>query len=301
MNADFMELLVCPADEAHKLSLTAGKQDAEVREGSIACQTCGSLYRIQHGILQSASVGEEALSEIKIQEIKRRDMGYEKVKNYQLDPDRLAEYDAIKTAVGDCAGQWVMDAGCGVGQTTKVFQGAARGVGIDFSLTGLLNFNREPVAKMDLIQGDVCVPYCRAGAFDTVISSQVLEHIPTPEERLAFLSQLSRALKPSGLCVLTVYNYDRTRVATGIPKEGRHANGIFYHCYSEDELRGEMSRYFEVEEIWGVNILLPMTFRLVNALGSKVVLWERIWRRRPVARQYGKLLLAVCRKRPART
>ena len=299
MHADFMEMLVCPAGEAHPLRLAQeGREGDAVLEGSIECGVCGTVFRIRRGILVSATVEKESLSAVKIQEIERRDIGYKDVKNYQLHPDRLAEYDAIKTAIGDCAGQWVLDAGCGVGQTTKVFQGAERGVGIDFSLAGLLNFNHEPVRKMDLIQGDVCKQYCRPGLFDKAISSQVLEHIPTPEERLAFLGQLAKALKPSGLCVLTVYNYDKTRVAMGIPKEGRHENGIFYHCYSQDELAEEMSRYFRVEAIWGVNILLPMTYRLVNALGPRVVGWERFWRRGALARDYGKLLLAVCRKAP---
>ena len=298
MNDDFMELLVCPKDEKHKLDLKAERNGAQaISKGSIACSICGKMFDIDEGILRSIDVDKDALSEIKVQEIARRDLGYEKVKNYQLDLDRVAEYDAIKSAVGNCEGQWVLDAGCGVGQMTQVFNGAVRGAGIDFSLTGLLNFNSKAVKKMDLIQGDVCRRYFREALFDTVISAQVIEHIPTHEERLAFIFQLSRAMKPSGLCVITVYNWDLSRKASGMPKEGLHNNGIFYHCYSESEFRSDLSRSFDVKAVWGVHNYLPKTFRLVNALGRQMIYWDRLWRRNRISYDYGKLLLAICRSK----
>lgn len=299
MNSDFMELLVCPNDESHRLELS-GRRDGlgGIVGGAIVCTLCGLIFEICEGILRSTSVNREALSEIKAKEIERRNLGYQNVKDYQLDLDRVAEYDAIKCAVGDCQGQWVLDAGCGVGQTTQVFAGALRGAGIDFSLTGLLNFKHGSVRKMDLIQGDACRRYFREELFDTVLSSQVIEHIPTHEDRLAFISQLSRVLKRTGLCVITTYNWDQSRKDSGMPKEGFHDNGIFYHCYSESEFRSDLSRSFDVDAIWGVTIFLPKTFRVVNALGRKVIYWDRLWRRKKVSYDYGKLLLALCRSKP---
>jgi hypothetical protein len=57
--------------------------------------------------------------------------------------------------------------------------------------------------------------------------------------------------------------------------------------------------HVEIEKMWGCWIYLPRTFPIVNRLGRNIVYWDRIWRTRPLALRYGKMLLAFCRPRGA--
>jgi hypothetical protein len=102
--------------------------------------------------------------------------------------------------------------------------------------------------------------------------------------------------------VITTYNWDRGRRDRGIPKEGLHGTGIYYYCYDAEEFRTELSQHFEVEAMWGVDVVLPGTYRLVNALGSKQIYWDRLWRARALSLPFGRLLLAIGHRRgPTKT
>lgn len=50
------------------------------------------------------------------------------------------------------------------------------------------------------VVGDVLNPPFKDGEFDTVISTQVLEHVEKP---WIMISQISRIIKPGGLCIIT--------------------------------------------------------------------------------------------------
>jgi 2-polyprenyl-3-methyl-5-hydroxy-6-metoxy-1,4-benzoquinol methylase len=135
----------------------------------------------------------------------------------------------------------------------------------------------------------------RNNQFDVVISSQVLQHIPSPRHRTAFISELARTLKPGGQLVLSVYNWSRDAQLEGKPREGFHNGRIYFHCFDPDELRAVLSSAFQVQSIRGVQVIFPKTYRLFTALGKRNIYWDRFWQPREIALRYGRLLVAVCK------
>ncbi len=100
----------------------------------------------------------------------------------------------------------VLDCGLGTGTLSAAFARAVPGVtsvtGIDISLAMLRHaaVNLAAVgATADLQRADArCLPY-RDGAFDTVLSAHMLEHVPTPRVALA---EMARVLRPGGLLIV---------------------------------------------------------------------------------------------------
>ena len=95
----------------------------------------------------------------------------------------------------------VLVIGCGRGEELEVFRG--RVTAIDWSLTGLA-VAREHRSEPMLSQADACHLPFRSGIFDTVICSEVIEHIPAAEKAL---SEMARVLRPAGRLVLSTPNY----------------------------------------------------------------------------------------------
>lgn len=294
-----MPYLACPRDGTSPLTLdTQACAGDVVRQGVISCQSCGLRFEVAGGIPILMPMESGPIAQIKDQEIEARNRAYRRHQpNADLDElVRYPELDALRKAVADCRGLTVLDAGCGVGKMTQVLGGAARVIGIDFAYDGLLNFDAAGHRLLDLVQGDVCRLPFRSGVFDLAISSQLLEHLPSKESRTGFLAQAARTLKAGARFVITVYNWDRNRSEKGVSKEGFHPNGIFYHCYSREELIEELAPHFKVEAVWGVQVLLPWTYQFVRALGRKYRYWDRLWWGRPRALLYSNLLLAICRR-----
>ncbi len=132
------------------------------------------------------------------------------------------------------------------------------------------------------------------GTFTKILSTQVLEHLPTAKLRRAFIGRLLDLLAPGGALVLTVYNYDAGKQRFGEPKEGFHDSGIFYHCYDAAELRAEMNGG-QVQEICGICHHLRGTYKLklFPRLGSLGCWFDHMLEKIPaVSLRYGSLLLA---------
>jgi SAM-dependent methyltransferase len=297
MHDRMLEVLACPRDRATPLEARpAARTGSTISAGELVCPNCGSRFPITDGIPRFLALPDDEISEIKRREIAARDAASKKRTSWDLPTERWPELDALRAAVGDCRGARVLDAGCGVGLMTPAVRTAAHITALDFSWQGLMKFHFPYSAPLDLVQGDVCQLPFADNTFDTAISSQVLEHVPSEAARQAFLGELARTLKPAGRLVLTVYNWDLARQQRGVPKEGFHENGIFYHCYESEELRAALTPHFRVEAIWGLQVLLPLTYRLLAALGRKNVYWDRLWRRWPIARRSGRLLLGMARR-----
>lgn len=89
----------------------------------------------------------------------------------------------------------LLDVGCGWRPYEKTFfAGARRYVGLDF-LTDR--------SKPDVIGSAMQIPLPDS-AFDTVVSTEVLEHVPEP---LRALKEMRRVIKPGGHLILTVPMY----------------------------------------------------------------------------------------------
>jgi SAM-dependent methyltransferase len=119
-------------------------------------------------------------------------------------PVRTAEVAAVQALVdaqSPPAGQprRVLEAGCG--SLSHLRLAGAHVTGIDISAAQL---DRNPALDVKIL-GDLESYPLPAGAFDLVISWDVLEHLPAPERALA---NLAHALAPGGLLVLALPNRD---------------------------------------------------------------------------------------------
>jgi SAM-dependent methyltransferase len=83
----------------------------------------------------------------------------------------------------------LLDAGCGSQPYRPLFDQVREYVGLDLP--------PNPAAR---VHGDALALPFRDGAFDTVLSNQVLEHVPEP---LRLMREAARVLKPGGILLLT--------------------------------------------------------------------------------------------------
>ena len=92
----------------------------------------------------------------------------------------------------------VLDAGCG---STQIMNGAPQVVGLDPQMRKL-RFMRSSGRR--LVNGSTFGLPFATGAFDVVISSQVIEHLPEDD---TIFSELVRCLAPGGLLILGTVDY----------------------------------------------------------------------------------------------
>jgi dolichol-phosphate mannosyltransferase len=139
----------------------------------------------------------------------------------------------------------VLDIGCG---TSRIVQNLPRGVGLDLALRKL-RWLREP-GRM-LLQGDMNRLPFPDGAFDAIVCSEVIEHVPRDQVRLA---EQVRVIRPGGTLIVGTPDYGKRLWRTlewiygkvfpgGYVKE--HINRYTYDTLRE-ELEGDLG--LEVQE-----------------------------------------------------
>jgi dolichol-phosphate mannosyltransferase len=105
-------------------------------------------------------------------------------------------YEIILNFIGDRMN--VLDVGCG---STQILNGAPQMVGIDI-LASKLRFMRRPGRR--LINASLYALPFRDEAFEVVVCSQVIEHVPEREE---VFTELIRLVKPGGSLILGTPDY----------------------------------------------------------------------------------------------
>ncbi len=183
-------------------------------------------------------------------------------------------------------GERILDCGCGMGFYLKVLTTLGEGVccGIDGE-PKVLGFARQALAGrgVGLVRGDVLrLPYAD-GAFDKVLFSEVLEHLPDERQGLA---EVRRVLRPGGTLALTVphrrypFWYDPiNRLAEGVfrrpirtgPFAGIWAN--HYRLYLPEEVTARLSEAgFEVLEVRNLtHYCFPFTQTIVYTFGKGAI------------------------------
>jgi SAM-dependent methyltransferase len=301
MREEAMSDWACPRDGHFPLSLeVAERVSDEIVEGYLACGQCGSKYKIADGIPDFLIFEDDATEKIKRSELASREKDLEMPQKVQEIYLFKIETEAVLRRLKPTSGDHILDAGCGIGRITeKILDCGASVVATDFSRSRLEVFRSriKPYHQVEFALADVNHMPLRPDRFSKIISTQVLEHIPTSELRRAFLAKLHDLLIPGGSVVLTLYNYDRDKQKRGFPREGFHDSGIFYHCYDSAELRSDLQG-FEIREICAIRHLLPGTYKYFPRLGWLGRLMDHSLERIPViSLQYGILLLAYAVKK----
>lgn len=156
------------------------------------------------------------------------------------------DYDRL----GIGTGTKVIDVGCGAGRHSfeayrrgadviAFDQDAAELADVDTLLQAMGEAGEAPEsAKAQVVVGDaLALPY-PDGSFDTVIASEILEHIPDDE---AAIAELIRVLKPGGTLAVTVPRWLPERICW-LLSDSYHANeGGHVRIYRADELRGKLT------------------------------------------------------------
>lgn len=145
-------------------------------------------------------------------------------------------------------GSYVLDAGCGSGRHLRALAKMPdlKIVGIDRSakdvaaaLAGLKNMPDALSYDYRVETADInALPFDDA-AFDCVICSEVLEHIPQHEKAL---SELVRVLKPQGHLVVSVPRYFSERICWLISQAYHNEEGGHIRIYKKRHLRKMLDR-----------------------------------------------------------
>jgi SAM-dependent methyltransferase len=293
VDVNLLSRLCCPNDYGQLVLRNTGSGPGYPTDGELQCSVCSRAYPIEAGIPRFLTEQRNELCPLQESEMRLRNQAYRAGNSRRLDAWHAPELDAVRAALGDCRGLSLLDAGCGVGNFTRIFKNAENYLGVDLSWEGLVHFQRPSCGTVGLVQGDVTRMPVRGHVFDVALSCQVLSHIPTADLRSRLLDELARVLKPDGRLILTAMHYNFRYRRKLIPQEAEE-NGSFYHRFEVPELRELLSERFTIHSLHGYWIYLPKTYRLFMALGSWRAYWDRIWRKLPLSLTYGKYLLAVC-------
>lgn len=298
MHSDSMNWWACPRDGHYPLVLSTSDGAAdEVREGGLLCPRCGNTYAIRDGIPDFLLFEDEESAQLKQDELDSRERELDWPTEMREVYESRLEADSVLARLQPSAQDRVLDAGCGLGRITRrVLDSGATVVAADFSRARLkvLRAHTAPADRVELAVADANHLPLRPNSFTKILCTQVLEHLPTPELRRAFIGELFELLVPGGELVLTVYNFDQAKRRRGLPREGKHESGIFYHCYEPRELRADLQG-FEVREVCGIRHYLRGSYKLkifprLGRLGHAI---DRALEGIPaLSLRYGSLLLA---------
>ena len=266
MLPSLLPLLASPETGGPLTLVVRQRSGEEVVDGSLT-DDAGHVYPIQDGIPRL--LPREMLM-AQVSEIAARDAQVD-------DYDRMAflnhfgrvEIPLTRRALAAQPTDCLLEAGCGTGRMTRILSPTVRElVAMDFSLESL-RVNRGKlqtagVTNVHLVQADLCrLPFADS-AFDRIVSSQVLEHVPGPEARAAAVAGLARVLRPGGTLALSAYKHSLLTRCFG-QKEGMHDGGIPFFRFTRAEMRDTLGAHFTVHSITGALVYLYLARCTRNA------------------------------------
>jgi SAM-dependent methyltransferase len=175
------------------------KADIATGPDAATCTRCGAAYPLIDGILVLLPEQQDA----HLVDLRAR---YEATTGGTSLP---AVFRITRRMLGDVRGKAVLDVGCSQGQFAfehLIPAGAAVVVGVDFS-AGAIRRAQNLAASIPnalFVVGDATALPVKDGRFDTVVITEVIEHLPDVQ---ACLSELRRATAADGDIVLSTPNY----------------------------------------------------------------------------------------------
>ncbi len=190
----------------------------------------------------------------------------------------------------------MLDFGCGDGLFTEAIFGKQPGIfGCDIARAELPSARDSGVYACGVQFADGHhLPY-RDGAFGTVYSNSVIEHIPDPQN---VLPELARVLRPDGLLVLTVPSDQFRELLDGV-RTAPTKEAAEHYARSVDELLAHY--HYHTADEWRV-LLATVNVRLIGAhyyvSPESEQLWDRMNREYGTGRRSLFNMLASPRLRP---
>lgn len=250
-----IELILCPKDLGNLVVCEPARAD-RVATGTVQCRKCNARYNIVNGILRLLP-GQRPLDAVAKDEQLARDL---KAEHYDAHFSEVANRVEISTILQESiplAGVTVLDLACGTGRVTvRLLRDARTVIAADLSEESLRVLAQKigTTEKLGLVWADTIQMRTAPQTIDLAVSTQLLEHIPTVQQRAEFLEGVGAALKPGGIFLLTVYYYSFLRRFLGKRQEGFHAGGIFYRRFTRAEIENEMSNFFVIAKLRPIQI-----------------------------------------------
>jgi SAM-dependent methyltransferase/uncharacterized protein YbaR (Trm112 family) len=299
---NLVALVRCQADGAPLEALGTIEQDDSpfILEGEVTCPSCNVAYQVRGGILELASA-QAPMDPVNAAEVEARDAGAEGY-DAHFSPTRNESEIRSTLAPVQVMNSTILDLGCGTGRVTRRLLQEARAVlAVDFSRVSLEVFaeslNQEN--NVGLVLADATQIVVAADSFDVVLSTEVLEHIPTSALRSRFFNLVRDCLKSDGVFVFTAYFYSSLARLSGAPREGFHASNIFFHRFSRSEIRAESRACFDVRIARPIQVPVPLVHKLrLSPAKREGVQWgpiSRVAERMPFMNQFAQLILVVAR------
>lgn len=307
MDADLLDLLCCPRDQAAPL---------EQAGDSLACPACGAIFPIVDGIVVFLNAQQ-------LSERDEREKEYRSAESGDYD-DLYAGYtDAVEVPsvmrrVGRLAGP-VLDAGCGTGRITKALIDLGQPVvAVDYSDVCLRRMlDRCAGGRVLAVQSDLRSIPVRSDVMAAATCMEVHQHF-RDADRPAFLAELARVLRPGTPLVISTFNYNLVFRAWALlgnegARQGEHVlgNDYPYRRFERDEFARELSACFDVEELTGIRNIPARSLagavgtvgwrqggdRLLDVMQKKGYKVDHLLERTPVAGMVGFFWLAKAVKR----
>ena len=223
----------------------------DVKHGMLTCTECGAKYTVEQGIpklLPTSFLGaEDKAAGDKVEEMRSRDSQAGAYDNMtMLNLLTIVEKPLFMGLVGKC--EALVELGCGTGRFTPALAAAASEVvALDFSFDSLLLCQPKVPANVQLLQADVTSLPLRDAVFAGATSAQVLEHLPSSEQRRQAVAEAARAVAADGRLVISAYGYSRLH-SLFAKKEGYHPGGIYFLRMTGREFRDLLESRFTVEK-----------------------------------------------------
>jgi SAM-dependent methyltransferase len=193
-----LEVLRCPVSGSPLRIEHPEYSSGQIEAGSLVDEAGKARYPIVRGIPRFVAATNYADS-FGMQWNLFRQTQLDSYSGHPISADRF--WNATGWTPRDCAGQWVLDAGCGAGRFAEVMLNAgAQVVALDYSSAVdacYANLRHHP--NLHVVQGDLyALPFAR-GSFRYVYSLGVLQHTPDVAAAVAALPPM---LTPGGhLCI----------------------------------------------------------------------------------------------------
>ena len=144
-------------------------------------------------------------------------------------------------------GKRILEVGCRSGNLTQYYHSENDVIGVDVDRNALLEFEKRLGLKSKWVDVDSEQLPFDDNHFDTVVFSEVMEHLRFPQKALC---EIARVLTENGTLIGSVPNAFRMRnrwkFLLGKPFESDPSH---LRSYSHETLKGELSKVFENIEI----------------------------------------------------